>query len=44
MCDSLFGKDMSVKTESGFGGQVTYWEDTVVSRNTSLSPYTYDFY
>ena len=28
-CDSLFGKDMSVKTESGFGGQVTYWEGTV---------------
>ena len=44
MCDSLFGKDMSVKTEFGFGGQVTYWEDTVVSHNTSLSPYTYDFY
>ena len=32
------------KTEFGFGGQVTYWEGTVVSRNTPLSPYTYDLY
>ena len=38
MCDSLFGKDMSTKKESGSGGQVTYWEGTVVSHNTPLSP------
>ena len=44
LCNSLFGKDMSVKTESRFGGQVTYWEGTVVSRSTPLSLYTYDLY
>ena len=44
MYDSLFGKDMSAKTEFGFGGQVTYWEGTMVSRNTLLIPYTYDLY
>ena len=44
MCDSLFGKDMSAKTESGFEDQVTYWEGTVVSHNTPLSLYTYDLY
>ena len=30
------------KTKSGFG--VTYWEGTVVSRGTPLSPYTYGLY
>ena len=29
---------MSTKKESGSGGQVTYWEGTVVSHNTPLSP------
>ena len=42
--DSLFGKDMFAKTEFGFGGQVTYWEGTVLSHNIPLSPYTYHFY
>ena len=40
LCDFLFGKDMFTKIESGFEGQVTYWEDTVVNRNTFLNLYT----
>ena len=32
------------KIEFGFEGQVTYWEGTVMSRNTLLSPYTYGLY
>ena len=32
---------MYAKIESGFGGQVTYWECAVVSHSTPLSPYTY---
>ena len=37
-CDSLFEKDSLWKTKIRFGSQVTYWEGTVVSRNTPLSP------
>ena len=44
MCDFLFGKDMSTKIEFGPGGQVSYWEGTMVSRSTPLSPYTYGLY
>ena len=29
LCDSLFGKNKSTKTEPRFGDQVTYWEGTV---------------
>ena len=36
--DSLFGKDSLWKTKVGYGGQVTYWEGTMVSRNTPLNP------
>ena len=32
------------KTKSGSKDQVTYWEGTVVSRGTPLSPYTYGLY
>ena len=32
------------KIEFESGGQVTYWEGTVVSRSTPLSPYTYGLY
>ena len=35
----MIRKDKSGKTESRIGGQVTYREDTVVSRSTPLSPY-----
>ena len=37
-CDSLFGKDNMWKTKIGSGGQVIYWQGTVVSRSTPLSP------
>ena len=33
---------MSAKIESKFGGQVTYWEGMVVSRNIPLNLYTYN--
>ena len=44
MCDSLFGKDIYVKTKSGSGGQITYWKGTVVSCSILLSSYTYGLY
>ena len=37
-CDSLFGKNGMWKTKYGLGGQVTYWEGTVIDSNTPLSP------
>ena len=37
-CDCLFRKDSLWKTKVGSKGQVTYWEGTVVSRSTPLSP------
>ena len=44
MCDFLFGKNMSTKTEFGFRDQVTYWEGKMMNRNTHLNPYTYNLY
>ena len=44
LCDSLFGKYVSAKIESGSEGQVTYLEGTVVSRNTLLNSYMYGLY
>ena len=42
---TLEGKKIGLqKIEFGSGGQVTYWESTVVSRSTPLSPYTYSLY
>ena len=44
LCDFLFEKNISPKIESGSRGQITYYEDMMVNRNTSLSPYTYGIY
>ena len=44
MCDSLFGKDMSVKTKFEFENQVTYYKGTMVGHNIPPSPYTYGLY
>ena len=43
-CDSLFGKNMSAKTEFESEGQVTYWGCTMVSHSTPINSYTYDLY
>ena len=37
-------KKWSMKTKSGSGGQVTYWEDTVTSHSTPLNPLKTSFY
>ena len=38
------GKTGLWKTKFGSGGRVTYWEGTMMSRNTPLSLYTYGLY